>query len=229
MTSAVAAREGEATIALRASTVAVGISAMNPMRVALERTGASADNLSFVGPDDERAEVVFVDCPMDEWVAVCGGLATGGAKRHVIVCAPDDSVSTIRAALGAGADGCVVAGDTVDEVIAAIRAVVAGGAWLTRSRLRSLLDEPRAPSGERDGVVASPLTARERDVLMLLAAGATQRHIAKALFISPHTVRTHVRNLMRKLRARTCAEAVARACDIGLITPEASAASLRGQ
>jgi len=61
------------------------------------------------------------------------------------------------------------------------------------------------------------LTDREREVLGLIAAGATNREIADALYLSPHTVKEHTSALYRKLQARNRAEAVQRAQRIGLI------------
>jgi two-component system response regulator DesR len=61
------------------------------------------------------------------------------------------------------------------------------------------------------------LSAREREVLALIAAGSTNREIAEQLFLSPHTVKEHTSALYRKLRARNRAEAVQRAQRIGLL------------
>ena len=63
------------------------------------------------------------------------------------------------------------------------------------------------------------LSARERDVLGGLACGDSTEQIALALAMSPHTVRTHLRNIMRKLEARTRAHAVAIAIGDGVIQP----------
>jgi DNA-binding CsgD family transcriptional regulator len=74
----------------------------------------------------------------------------------------------------------------------------------------------RTPDGEVDrGPVA--LSARERDIVRLIALGSTSTEIADELHITPHTVRTHVRNAMGKLRARSRAQLVAKALGDGLI------------
>jgi two-component system response regulator DesR len=69
---------------------------------------------------------------------------------------------------------------------------------------------------QRDKTVAN-LTEREREVLDLVAQGATNREIAEQLFLSPHTVKEHTSSLYRKLKARNRAEAVQRAQRLGLI------------
>ena len=73
----------------------------------------------------------------------------------------------------------------------------------------------RGPRADHDAVM---LTAREREVLLLLAHGCNQREIAARLGISPHTVGTHVKHSYRKLAARSAAQAVARALALKLIS-----------
>lgn len=72
-----------------------------------------------------------------------------------------------------------------------------------------------APSAVEDAL--NPLTAREREVLNLLAAGLTNRAIAQQLDISPHTIKYHVNAIMSKLNAQSRTEAVVRATQRGLI------------
>ncbi|MGZ4202002.1 MAG: response regulator transcription factor [Thermoleophilaceae bacterium] len=67
------------------------------------------------------------------------------------------------------------------------------------------------------------LSQREAEVLTLVATGTPVEKMASDLFLSPHTVRTHVKNIRRKLDARTCAHAVALACAHDLILPSSGA------
>ena len=95
-------------------------------------------------------------------------------------------------------------------MLRAIRAVAAGG-----MSFECMHQADEAP-------VPSPtllLSERERSVALELARGAGSEEIAAALCISPHTARTHVRNIKRKLGARTLAQAVALAITMGLVTP----------
>jgi DNA-binding NarL/FixJ family response regulator len=105
-----------------------------------------------------------------------------------------------QAARVAGASGFVSKDSGADEVAAAIRTVGRGGTVFAQS--------PEAPS--------SPLSPREREVLVLLASGATNREIADKLHLSPHTVKEHTGKLYRKLDVRNRAEAVQRAERLGL-------------
>ena len=67
-------------------------------------------------------------------------------------------------------------------------------------------------------VPRDPLSPREREVLLMIAAGATNKEIAQRLFLSPHTVKDHSSALYRKLRARNRAEAILRAQRLGLLS-----------
>jgi len=105
-----------------------------------------------------------------------------------------------QAARVAGASGFVSKDSSADDVVAAIRTVGNGGTVFAAS--------PEGPS--------SPLSLREREVLGLLASGATNREIAAELHLSPHTVKEHTGKLYRKLDVRNRAEAVQRAERLGL-------------
>jgi DNA-binding NarL/FixJ family response regulator len=105
-----------------------------------------------------------------------------------------------QAAKAAGASGFVSKDWGADDVAAAVRTVGNGRTVFAAGR-----EQPRAP-----------LSPRERDVLNLLATGATNREIAVTLHLSPHTVKEHTSSLYRKLEVRNRAEAVQRAERLGL-------------
>jgi DNA-binding CsgD family transcriptional regulator len=93
----------------------------------------------------------------------------------------------------------------VAQVARALRTVAAGGTWFHES---DWVDAPLTPAAQRS-VRAEGLSDAERRVLALVAAGSSTESVAEALDVSLHTVRTHVRNLMRKLDAQSRAHAVA--------------------
>jgi DNA-binding NarL/FixJ family response regulator len=105
-----------------------------------------------------------------------------------------------------GVHGAVCRECPPERLIDAIHAVAAGDTFF------QCHTHPSAPTPEK-----SLLSPRERRVAAELARGAGVEEIATALCISPHTARTHVRNIRRKLGARTSAEAVARALTLGLV------------
>ena len=95
--------------------------------------------------------------------------------------------------------------------------VEAPGAAVGRATLRSVVAGPVEDDQQRPRSRTSRLSAKERVVLRELARGLTTEEIGQFLHVSPHTVRTHVKNAMRKLEARTRAHAVAMALSDGVI------------
>ena len=87
------------------------------------------------------------------------------------------------------------------------------GNMLPQWDARYAADGPAQPSCR----VSDPLTARERDVLAMISQGLSNKHIARALEISPETVKSHVKHIFLKLTVSTRAEAVSRAGSLGLL------------
>lgn len=104
-------------------------------------------------------------------------------------------------ALACGARGFALKSGSPEELTAAIHAVAAGGTYMDPRLAPSLLARLEANS-------AHDLSPREREILELLADGLTGAQVAQLLFVSPETVRTHIRNAMTKLHAHTRAHAV---------------------
>ncbi|HUO05339.1 MAG TPA: response regulator transcription factor [Candidatus Binataceae bacterium] len=117
----------------------------------------------------------------------------------------DDEESVVEALGEAGAHGFVVKTDAADELLAAVRAVHAGRRYISPSVAPIVigrLSKPAAPSA------ATNLTRREREVLRLIADGATAKEIARRLKISPKTAQVHRDNLKQKLNLRSTAAMV---------------------
>lgn len=124
---------------------------------------------------------------------------------------PDDAV--LLAAIEVGCSGFIAKSGVVEEVISAIRAAASGEALITPSVLVRLL-----PKLRRDATrLAYSLTARELDVLRLLASGMQNALIAQRLVVSVNTVRKHVQAILEKLGAHSKLEAVAIAVRQGLV------------
>jgi DNA-binding NarL/FixJ family response regulator len=132
----------------------------------------------------------------------------------MLTMANDDG--SLLAALQAGAHGYLVKGSGREEVLHAVRTVASGGAAFgadIASRFSTLVTGGR----QRDvGRLFPDLTARECEVLGLVARGFDNRRIARELFVAEKTVRNHVTHIFEKLNVATRAEAVARARDMGL-------------
>jgi DNA-binding NarL/FixJ family response regulator len=120
-------------------------------------------------------------------------------------------------ALHAGASGFVLKDDPPEQLIAAVRTVAAGEALLspsvTKRVIKQFTDIPRAePPKELD-----ELTAREREILRLIANGLSNAEIGERLYISETTVKTHVTHVLQKLGLRDRVQAVVLAYQTGLV------------
>lgn len=136
----------------------------------------------------------------------------------VVVCTVFEEPATVISAIGAGADGYLVKGTPLDALLEHVRVVAEGGASLSASIARTLLDVVRRST---PSAAASParldLSDREREVLRCLVDGASYKQAADQLGISQNTVRTHVKALYKKLQVQNVAEAVSRAVRQGLV------------
>jgi len=128
-------------------------------------------------------------------------------------------------ALRAGASGFLLKDSPRHDLIAAVRAAAAGDALLAPSVTRRLIEAfaRRPPETSPSPSQLASLTARERDVLLLLARGRSNAEIASVLFVSEATVKTHVGNLLAKLGLRDRVQAVILAYETGIVVPGAPA------
>ncbi len=124
-------------------------------------------------------------------------------------------------ALRAGASGFLLKDSPRHDLIAAVRAAAAGDALLAPSVTRRLIEAfaRRPPETSPSPSRLASLTARERDVLLLLARGRSNAEIAAVLFVSEATVKTHVGNLLAKLGLRDRVQAVILAYETGIVIP----------
>lgn len=139
------------------------------------------------------------------------------ATRRLKALAPDVEVlvltvfedeARIFAAIQAGASGYLLKDATVDGIVEAVREVAAGGVPLAPLVARKVLRLTLTPP--RDAPEEPPMTLSEREleVLRLAAEGLSEPKIAERLFLSPHTIRSHMVNVYRKLHVRSRTEAV---------------------
>jgi DNA-binding NarL/FixJ family response regulator len=143
---------------------------------------------------------------------------------RVLVLTTFDLDEYVYEALRAGASGFLLKGASTYEVTGAIRVVAAGDALIAPSVTRRLIDEFARRPGDRvpppPGL--SELTAREREVLDLVAAGLSNVEIARELVVSAATVKTHVAHILGKLGVRDRVQAVIRLYESGVIQPGGS-------
>jgi DNA-binding NarL/FixJ family response regulator len=130
----------------------------------------------------------------------------------IVVSIMDDEVRAMRA-FELGATGYLVKNSWFGSFTQAVLQVFNGGASITPSLARRLLQKLEQPMGqlpatERDGSVRQALSEREREVLRLVSVGHTSNEIATKLTLSVQTVNTHIRNIYRKLHVKSRAQAV---------------------
>jgi len=130
----------------------------------------------------------------------------------------------VREAIRAGAKGYVLKKDSVEELASAVREVLAGRHYISPSLTKKAIDSYVGISG-RPAKLYQTLTARERQVLHMVASGGTSAEIAAQLFISQRTVEFHRANIMQKLGIHTQHE-LARYCIEEGITPPTNLTSL---
>lgn len=165
-----------------------------------------------------RPQVVVMDLQMPELngVEATRQLAERAPAVGVVVLTMSEDDATVFTAIRAGARGYLLKGAEQDEIVRAITTVAAGGAIFGAALARRIADF-FTPAAQPAPEAAFPgLTAREREILDLLAAGRSNPQIAAALFLSPKTVRNNVSAIFAKLHVADRAEAIVRARDAGL-------------
>ncbi len=140
----------------------------------------------------------------------------------ILMLTVSDEEDDLYEAIKAGANGYLLKEISVEEVAEAIRAVVQGQSLISPSMASKLLNEFNAlarRAAQQEQVSAPVLTARELQVLKLVARGLSNREVAEELFISENTVKNHVRNILEKLHLHSRMEAVMYAVRKRLLDP----------
>jgi two-component system, NarL family, response regulator NreC len=152
----------------------------------------------------EAIPVVLTDCP----------------ETRVLILSMQDDPRYVREAFAAGAAGYILKEAADTDLVAAIQEVAAGGLYLHPALGARMIaaDASAVTKAQND-----PLSARERDVLRLLALGHTNQEIAEILFLSVRTAETHRAHIMQKLRLQTRAELVRHAMTHGLMGDDRAA------
>jgi DNA-binding NarL/FixJ family response regulator len=168
-----------------------------------------------------QPDVVLMDLKMPEMTGTqaLAHLAQGEKMPHVLILSVDNSDDMVLAALRAGARGFISKGAATRDLMEAIREVARGGIWCDR-RLTTRLVEEMSSLSRRVAELERPdavLSEREREVLRGIGRGLTNAQIATELFLSPHTVKVHVRNVLRKLSLPNRMEAARLALRAGLV------------
>jgi DNA-binding NarL/FixJ family response regulator len=205
--------------------VRAGFRALLDAQSDIEVVGEAADGREALRTVRElRPDAVLMDIRMP----VMDGLAatreiTGDAglrQVRVVVLTTFELDEYVFEAIRAGASGFLVKDTEPEELLRAVRAVVAGDALLSPGVTRRLIAEFAARSKEPAAAGAlEQLTEREREVMALVGIGLSNEEIARRLVVSPLTAKTHVSRAMTKLGARDRAQLVVLAYESGLVRP----------
>jgi DNA-binding NarL/FixJ family response regulator len=168
-------------------------------------------------------DVVLMDIRMPGMDGLAATRVLTGAENppKIVMLTTFDLDDYVYAALRAGASGFLLKDSPRHDLIAAVRAAAAGDALLSPSVTRRLIEAfaRRPPEIMPSPAQLASLTARERDVLLLLARGRSNAEIAASLFVSEATVKSHVGNLLAKLGLRDRVQAVILAYETGQVIP----------
>ena len=192
-----------------------------------EVVGEAADGLSAISQTAQlKPDLVLMDIRMPhlDGVEATARIRASEPAPRVILLTTFDLDQYVYAGLRAGASGFLLKDTLAAELVAAIRAVLAGDAVIAPSATRRLIERfleaaPPDPAGQ--AAALAPLTTREREVLTLLGRGLSNAEIARRLYLSEATVKTHVGRVLGKLGLRDRIQAVVLAYETGLIRPGA--------
>lgn len=178
-----------------------------------EVAGEAADGGEAVTlAESLQPDVILMDLHMPnvDGVSAIRQLAEQGSAARVLVLTTYDQDSYVLPAIEAGATGYLLKDAPREELLRAVRAVAQGETILSPSVAGRLVNQVRNPQQDA-------LSQRELEILTLVAAGTTNREIARELFISEATVKTHLLHIYEKLEVPDRAAAVAEAFKRGLL------------
>ncbi len=165
-----------------------------------------------------QPDVVLMDIQMPgiNGIEATRRIVHDSPQMGVIVVTMFEDDDSVFAAMRAGARGYVLKGADQDEILKVIRAVASGEAHFGPKIARRLMSFFSTPRPASPAEAFPELTAREREILGLIAAGKSNPEIAKLLYLSPKTVRNHISNIFTKLQVADRVQAIIRAREAGL-------------
>ena len=179
----------------------------------IDVVGEAADGRQAIARARElQPDVVLMDVRMPgvDGVSATREIASWPRRPRVLVLTTFDLDEVVDDALNAGADGFLLKRATPEQLVDGIRTIVAGDALVAPAVTRRLLARHagRRPPDRDRLALAAQLTEREAEVLRALAEGLSNTEIAARIWVSPETVKTHVKSILAKLEVRDRTQAV---------------------
>jgi DNA-binding NarL/FixJ family response regulator len=167
-----------------------------------------------------KPDIVVLDLTMPELngLEAARQIILADPSARILILTAHESEQLVREVLSAGAKGYVLTSDAGKTLITALQALLEGGSFFTSNVARMVLDG-YLRSDSREAVPAQTLSAREREIVQLLAEGNSNKDIARVLNISVKTAETHRSNVMRKMGFDSLAELVRYAIRNNIIDP----------
>lgn len=177
------------------------------------QTGSEA--VAMAAELQPRVILMDINMPGINGIEATSQIMGHGADTAVLMLTMFDD-DTVFSAMRAGARGYLLKGSEGQETLNAIRTVAAGGVIFSPGIAERMLNYFAAGPPEKTVKIFPELTAREREILQLIATGYTNNSIAEKLVLSPKTVRNQVSNILSKLQVASRAEAIIKAREAGL-------------
>jgi DNA-binding NarL/FixJ family response regulator len=170
--------------------------------------------IDLVEHGDPDVAIIDIRLPDGSGIELARHLLAEHPSLGVMLYTGDADAELLYSGLDSGARGYALKAGSMDELVGAIHTIASGGSYVD-PRLDRILLSPRATAQ------VPQLSPREREIMHLMAEGGTAEAIGTALGVSVETVRTHVRNVIRKLQARNRVHAIALALERGEIALDA--------
>lgn len=168
---------------------------------------------------ETQCDVMILDAhlPRREAIEVIKDVLAERLKTAIIALVASPECDLVQTCLQAEAQGCLLKTNRVTVLIDAIRSVAAGGAVVDPALASLVLDDYRRRAGNDAHRPREELTRRDLEILHHLVSGAANREIARALSLSPQTIKNRLSEIYRKLGVQTRTEAVAQAIRNGIV------------